>query len=118
VALLCTAPGQRPHGMVKPVRSLLRKAFPMKKPKWIGLRPKDPANRARAFCRTTKRWLAEMEGIRNALTPDATVYTGRAAHRHLASEASCGAVGAFTGKRPKYLGQSRNAQHRGLRRDK
>jgi len=37
----------------------------MKKSTWVGLRPKHTATRARAFCRTTKRCLAETEGFRN-----------------------------------------------------
>lgn len=64
----------------------------MKTSKWIGLQPKHPANRARVFCRMSKRWLAETEGLRNAPTPRVTAHTGRAAQDHVGTTDRCGST--------------------------
>jgi len=53
----------------------------MKKSIWVGLRPEHSANRARAFCRTTKRCLAETEGFRHQVTATATACANRVAHK-------------------------------------
>jgi hypothetical protein len=64
----------------------------MKKSKWIGMQPEHPANRARVFCRTGKRWLAETEGLRNRLTPGASAHTGRAGHEPVGRQGHCGST--------------------------